>query len=245
LEALGINFGYLLVQIFNFAILFVILRKWVYGPIVDLLEKRRKTIADGIEDARVAAEARANAEKEAETVIAKAQQEASQQVRNATERAEEASKGIKAEAEKDAALIRRKASADAELTRDQALSELRGQVAVLAIAAAQKLIGEALDEKRQHTLIEEFFSGVKAGKVTILKNEALEGLDAEVTSALPLTNEEQEAVRADVVNKMGSDAEINFRVDPGILGGLVIRVGDKVVDGSVSGKLQGLRQSLV
>lgn len=244
MEALGINLGYLLVQIFNFAILFVVLRKWVYGPIVELLEKRRKTIAGGIEDARVAAEARANAEKEAEEVMAKAQQEAAQQVRDATERAEEAASGIKAEAEKDAIRIRGKATTDAELTRDQALGELRGQVTVLAIAAAQKLIGEALDEKRQHILIEEFFSGVKSGKVTLLEGEALEGMDAEVTSALPLTDDEQKVVRADVVNKMGSDAEIKFRVDPGILGGLVIRVGDKVVDGSVSGKLQWLRQSL-
>jgi F0F1-type ATP synthase delta subunit len=46
------------------------------------------------------------------------------------------------------------------------------------------------------------------------------------------------------VEKMGSGASISFRVDPNILGGLVIRVGDKVLDDSVSGKLQGLRQSL-
>jgi F0F1-type ATP synthase delta subunit len=35
-----------------------------------------------------------------------------------------------------------------------------------------------------------------------------------------------------------------FKVDPGILGGLVVRVGDKIVDGSVAGKLEGLRVSL-
>ena len=57
MEKLGLNLGYLLVQIFNFLILFVILRVWVYKPILGLLEKRRENIAQGLEDARVAAEA--------------------------------------------------------------------------------------------------------------------------------------------------------------------------------------------
>jgi F-type H+-transporting ATPase subunit b len=236
--------GYVLVQIISFLVMVVILRAWAYKPILKMLEDRRNRIAQGLEDARVAADARANAEKEAEEVLTKAQQDAAVRVREATERAEEATREIKAEAETDAAEIRQAANAEAEQAKSQALGELRGQVAALAIAAAQKLIGEALDEKRQHALIEEFFSGVKEGKVTLLEGEALAGANAEVTSALPLTNDEQDTVRSEIVERMGSGATISFRVDPGILGGLVIRVGDKVLDSSVSGKLQGLRQSL-
>jgi F-type H+-transporting ATPase subunit b len=222
----------------------VILRAWAYKPILKMLEDRRNRIAQGLEDARVAADARANAEKEAEVVLTSAQQEAAAKVREATERAEEAMREIRAQAEQDAAEIREAANEEAEGAKTQALGELRGQVAALAIAAAQKLIGEALDEKRQHALIEEFFSGVKAGKVTLLEDEALTGASAEITSALPLTKKEQDTVRSEVVERMGSGATISFRVDPDILGGLVIRVGDKVLDSSVSGKLQGLRQSL-
>jgi F-type H+-transporting ATPase subunit b len=244
LEALGINLGYLFVQILNFAILFVVLRAWVYKPIVGLLENRRKTIAQGLEDARIAEQARANAEQEAEQVLIKAQQEAAERVREATTRADEAAREIRAEAEKEAAEIRQAASTEAEQAKTQALGELRGQVAALAISAAQRIIGETLDERKQHALIEEFFSGVKAGKVTLLEGEALTGSSAEVVSALPLNNEEQDVIRTEVVEKMGSGASISFRVDPTILGGLVIRVGDKVLDDSVSGKLQGLRQSL-
>jgi F-type H+-transporting ATPase subunit b len=113
----------------------------------------------------------------------------------------------------------------------------------LAIAAAQKLVGEALDEKRQHALIDEFFSGVKAGKVVLLNDADFKGESAEVTSALPLEAGEQEAVKKNILSKVGAQA-VTFRVDPSILGGLVIKVGDKVLDGSVSGRLEGLRQSL-
>jgi F-type H+-transporting ATPase subunit b len=72
LEKLGLNLGYLLLQIFNFLILFVVLRVWVYKPILGLLEKRRTAISQGLEDARVAAEARANAEKDASRIVAEA-----------------------------------------------------------------------------------------------------------------------------------------------------------------------------
>jgi F-type H+-transporting ATPase subunit b len=244
LEGLGINLGYVLVQIASFLVMLVILRAWVYKPVLNMLENRRKTIAQGLEDARIAEQARANAEQEAEQVLTKAQQEAAERVREATTRADEAAREIRAEAEKEAAEIRQSAFAEAEQAKTQALGELRGQVAALAISAAQRIIGETLDERKQHALIEEFFSGVKQGKVTLLEGEALTGSSAEVISALPLNNEEQDVIRTEVVEKMGSGASISFRVDPAILGGLVIRVGDKVLDGSVSGKLQGLRQSL-
>lgn len=244
MEALGLNLGYLLVQIFNFAILFVILRAWVFKPIVGLLERRRETIAQGVEDARVAAEARANAEKEAEKIIADAQRQANERIRESSSRAEEVAKEIRAEAEGEAAKIREAAMEEAEQSREQALGELRGQIAALAISAAQKVIGASLDEKRQRGLIDEFFSGIKSGKVVLMEGEEVSGASAEVTSALPLTDKEQGVVRKDVVSKLGENTTISFRVDPSILGGLIVRVGDKILDGSVAGKLDELRQTL-
>lgn len=243
MEKLGLNLGYLLVQIFNFLIIFVVLKQWVYKPILGLLEKRRQTIAQGIEDARIAAEARENAEKEASKVIAEAQAKANKIVHDATERAETATREIKATAETEAIKTRETALTEIEEQRNRILGDLRGQVAALAIAAAQKLVGETLDEKRQHALLAEFFSGVKSGKVVVLEDSSLAGSSAEVTSALTLTNDEQGMVKKDILNKVGAQA-VTFRVDPSILGGLVIKVGGKVLDGSVAGKLEGLRQNL-
>jgi F-type H+-transporting ATPase subunit b len=243
MEALGINLGLLIVQIIAFFIVFLALHAWVYKPLLNMLETRRKKIAQGLEDARVAAEARADAEKEAASILAGAHAEANQVVREATERAVNAAKDVKAAAEAEAAKIRESVAAEAELERNRILGDLRGQVAALAIAAAQKLVGEALDEKRQHALIAEFFSGIKSGKVVVLDDADLRGDTAEVTSALPLSPAEQEAVKTNIVSRVGAQA-VSFRVDPSILGGLVIKVGDKIVDGSVAGKLAGLRQSL-
>ena len=244
MDALGINLGYLLVQIFNFAIMFIVLRAWAYKPIVEMLENRRIALEQGMEDARVAAAARANAEKEAKKILAGAKTDASEVVREATVRAEAAGREIKAAVEAEAAKTREAALAEAETERDRMLSDLRSQIAALAMAATQKLVGETLDEQRQHALIAEFFSGVKAGKVVVLKGEAFTGDSAEITSALPLTPDEQNIIETDMLAQIGEQAAVAFRVDPAIMGGLVIRVGDKVLDNSVAGQLEELRQSL-
>ncbi|MFC2028553.1 F0F1 ATP synthase subunit B [Chloroflexota bacterium] len=244
MEKLGLNLGYLLVQVFNFLAMFVVLRAWVYKPIMGLLDKRRETIAQGLEDARIAEEARANAESDAQKITLEAQAKATSIINEATERADKVVVDIKAEAENEISKEREATLSEVEEERARMLGDLRGQVAALAIAAAQKLVGESLDEKRQHSLLSEFFSGVKSGKVIILEDQSFSGESAEVISALPLTSEEQTIVKDEILSKMGSKSAVTFRIDPSILGGLVVRVGDKVLDGSVAGKLDSMRQNL-
>jgi F-type H+-transporting ATPase subunit b len=240
MEALGINLGFFLVQLFGFVTLVIIMSEWAYKPIVRILEERKRKIAQGLEDARVAADARANAEKEAQKIVANAQADANKRVQEATERAEKAAADVRAATEDERKRLIETAKEEAALERNRVLADLRGQVAALSIAAANKLIGESMDEKRQRTLIEEFFSGVKAGKVTVLEGQNAAGETAEVTSALPLTDSEQATVKS----QLGGASSVAFKVDPAILGGLVVRVGDKIMDGSVAGKLEGLRTSL-
>ena len=243
MENLGLNLGMIIVQILAFSIVFITLNVWVFKPMTAMLNKRRETIAKGIEDARVASEARANAEKDASKIVADAEKKANQTVAEARERAEAAAKDVKSAADAEAAKAREAALKEVESERNKILGDLRGQVAALSVAAAQKLVGEALDEKRQHILLAEFFSGVKSGKLIVLDDVNFKGESAEVTSALPLTTDEEAIVKKDLLAKVGAQA-VTFRVDPSILGGLVIKVGDKVLDGSVAGKLEGLRSNL-
>jgi F-type H+-transporting ATPase subunit b len=244
LAQLGLSLGYLLVQIVCFFIIFVVVRVWIVKPLQGLLEKRRKTIAQSMEDARISAEARANAEKDAAGIIADAQAKAAHIISEATERADAAMLEVKAESDNETSKQREAVLAEVELERNRILGDLRGHVAALAIAAAQKLVGESLDEKRQHTLLAEFFSGVRSGKVVVLEGATISGASAEVVSALPLTEDEQTIVKKDILSRMGTQITVDFRVDPAILGGLVIYMGDKVLDGSVAGQLDDLHKSL-
>lgn len=245
MEALGISLGYILVHALSFGILFVVLRAWVYKPVLGMLERRRLAIARGLEDARVAADARANAEQEASRILAEAQTQAAEVVREATERAGKVEQEIRAQAESEAMRARESALAELEGERNRMLSEMRGQIASLVIAASRQIIREGLDEQRQRSMVNEFFSGIRSGGVPFLQSADLDEADtAEITSALPLTAEEQQMIRQELTGRLKNDVAVNFRVDPDIMGGLIVRVGDQVIDGSVTGQLEDLQARL-
>ncbi len=232
IAALGLNAGYLLAQIINFVIIFGALTLLLWRPIVNMLDARAAKIAKGLEDAQVAANARLNAEAEADRILSSSRTDVSRVIEEGRARGEEVARQIEAEARAEAERIRAEARQAAEAERNQQLADLRGQVANVAVAISQRLIGASLDEKRQSALISDFFSKLPANA------RGLSGA-VEVTSAMPLSADEQ----ARVQRELGAEA-VMFKVDPAILGGLVVRAGDRLVDGSVRSGLDELGSRL-
>ncbi len=68
---------------------------------------------------------------------------------------------------------------------------------------------------------------------------------AQVTTADPLSDAERDLVRAKLESLTGKHVEITQTVDPEIIGGITIRIGDQVIDGSVRNKLERMRQRLI
>jgi F-type H+-transporting ATPase subunit b len=233
MEALGINIGYLLIQLFALIILVALLKGWLYNPILNVLEQRKARIAKGLEDARQAAIARDNADAEAKKVMEEARVKADKEVQTRIAAAEESAKGITAEASNEAKAIIARAAEEAEEERNRILSDLRSQVAAISIAAANKLVAEKLDDNRQRQIIADFFSKVPA------KVAGMKGDSAVVTSALPLTDAEKANVKSTL-----NVENVEYKVNPRILGGLVVRVGDQVVDDSIPSQMSGLHESL-
>ena len=67
---------------------------------------------------------------------------------------------------------------------------------------------------------------------------------AEVVSAMALSPEQRQALAAKLEAQFGPGLDIQYRVDPAILGGLIVRVGDKLIDGSLAARLAAMRQAL-
>ena len=68
---------------------------------------------------------------------------------------------------------------------------------------------------------------------------------ATATSAAPLSPDEIRALTARLEQLTGGRVELDVQVDPSLLGGLIVRVGDRLIDGSVRGRLERLRNQLV
>lgn len=248
---LGINVPFILSQIVNFLILFAVLYFLLWKRVLNMLEQRRQRIAQGLADAEQARRDRERAEAEYRQRIEQAEREREAILAKATEEGEQARETILAEARAEAEQIIAAARAEAERDRQELLAELRSQVASLAIAVSNRIIGETLDERRQRRLIDEFFSGIRAGRVVVLDEEELAwakrsgAIKAQVTSALPLTEEEQRIVAESLAVQLGEPpSELEFSVNPAILGGLVLKVGDRLIDGSVAGRLASLQERL-
>ncbi|MCS7060458.1 MAG: F0F1 ATP synthase subunit B [Anaerolineae bacterium] len=238
---LGINSFLLVAQIVNFILLLLFLNALMIKPIMRGLENRRKRIEESLANAAKADERLANVEKDYQARMAEAEAAAAKIRADALQGAQAELDNLRKAALADADRIREQARLDALAERNQTLAQLRAQVAALAMAAANKIIGDSLDAQRQKALIDDFFSKVPAGLITDLKAD---GASVVVTSALPLSADEQARVKADLAQQLGQIGEFSFEVDPAILGGLVVRVGDKVIDGSVAGRMNALRQSL-
>ena len=251
MEKLGINLGYLLVQIINFSVIFLIVRHFAMVPLMDMLEKRRSKIEKSVVEADDALEEAENAREEAARIISDAQAKANTILRETSQRAEEAGREIRAAASAEAAKDREANMQELAVEREEMLNKIRSHVSNLSIAAARKLIGDALvrDETYHHSLLKEFFSGIKDGQVIAFEDHELDGVIddvevAEVISALPLTEEEQELVRQKMLDNLTHLIDVSFRVDPSILGGLIVRVGDHMLDGSVNRQLEELSRGL-
>ncbi|MDA0654079.1 MAG: F0F1 ATP synthase subunit delta [Proteobacteria bacterium] len=69
-------------------------------------------------------------------------------------------------------------------------------------------------------------------------------VDAEVTSATELNDSQIAALKAQLAKAVGRDVRLSARVDPEVLGGLVVRVGSRMIDSSLRTKLNNLQHTL-
>ena len=112
-----------------------------------------------------------------------------------------------------------------------ALADVDPKVRNLVLLLLQRGRAEHVGRVAEHfqTLVDRH-NGVLAGRAT---------------SAAPLSLEEAESLRARMQELTGARVELVFDVDPALLGGVVVRIGDRMWDGSVRGRLERLRNKLV
>ncbi|MFN8638252.1 MAG: F0F1 ATP synthase subunit B [Dehalococcoidia bacterium] len=155
IAALGFNLPGLIAQLINFAILLVILRMFLYKPVLKVLDERRRRIEEGLNRAEQAAVQASASEDEARRVI----EEARGQGRDLVTAAQDAAARLRAELEEraraDAAQLVERARLEVQQERDQAIQQLRAEFTDLTLKAAERVIGQSLDRSAHQRLIDE------------------------------------------------------------------------------------------
>ena len=160
MDALGIEWPLLIAQVVNFVVIIVLLRVFLYKPVLNMLNARKERIAQSMKDAeRVSAAAR-EAEQDKAKVLEQARREAQEVRAQATRDAEKIAQDVRGRAEQEATEIRMKAQADAQKQVEMALTDANKQIADLAIMATEKLLGRELENKgEQQRFVAEFLAG--------------------------------------------------------------------------------------
>ncbi|NOS89684.1 MAG: F0F1 ATP synthase subunit B [Methylococcaceae bacterium] len=140
-------------QMITFALLVWFTMKYIWPPLFDSLEERKKKIADGLAAAEKGQEQVILAEKKAVNVLKDAKEQSSEIIASAQKRANELIEESKDIAKRDAERLRLAADAEIAQAIQQAKEGLRQEVADLALAAAAQILGAEIDKAKHQDII--------------------------------------------------------------------------------------------
>ena len=153
--SLGINLPLLVVFVANFIVLLVMLRLFLYKPVMKVLDERAKKTRDAMELAEATKKEYEQAKGEVQKQIEKGRQEAQAIITQAMQVGERLKGESREEAAKQAQVIIDRARSELEVERDKIVGDLRREFVDISIAAAEKVIKETLDKEKHRKLIEE------------------------------------------------------------------------------------------
>jgi F-type H+-transporting ATPase subunit b len=156
LTTLGLNTRDFIWHTINFIVLIVLLSRFLYRPIVGMLDERTRRIQESLEAAERARADVAQADRERDELLASARREIQEMMTTAQQVAERIQSEARTTAQQEAQRIVETARQEADAERAQAMAELRREVASLAVAAAERVISRSLDDQAHRQLVEQF-----------------------------------------------------------------------------------------
>ena len=158
MEKLGLDARWFISQLVNFTVLLLILQRFLYKPVLNMLQQRQERIRESMEHAERRRKEAERAQEDYTKKIEESRREAQAIITQATQQAERAREEILARAQEGAKKIKAKAMTDVEYERKRVVAELRDQVAELAVLAAGRVLGKELDAKAHRQVVADFLN---------------------------------------------------------------------------------------
>ena len=161
LESLGIEWRILALQVVAFGLVFAALKVFAFKPLGAILRRRADEVAGHLSKAEAHAAQQQSLREELEARLAQLHEETRAEMSKAVEEARRLREQMLADARGEADRFLSRAQAEIENRRRTAVKEMRDQVADLAVRAAGKAIGTALDERAHRRVIDQFIAGLE------------------------------------------------------------------------------------
>lgn len=143
----------LIAQAITFAVLILVIVKFVWPPLLKAIETRQKEIADGLAAAQEGKSALENAAKKSEVTLNEAKQKASEIIGQAEKRASQIIEEAKSTAKTEGDRILESARSEIEQEVNRAKEGLRAQVSALAVSGAEKILRKEIDAKAHTAML--------------------------------------------------------------------------------------------
>ncbi|MCC6484827.1 MAG: F0F1 ATP synthase subunit B [Armatimonadetes bacterium] len=163
-HTLGIDQAVIVTNIISFLLLYLLLKKYMIGPVSGILAQRRSDIESSYQ--RIADETAKvqQLQTELDSRLTEIEAEGRAKIQEATASANRMKDEILAEARAHAEQVKERGVADIERERDKALQSIREHVADLVAQASSKIVGESLDDSRHRALIKSALDELEASK---------------------------------------------------------------------------------
>ena len=149
--------------IINLVVLYLLLKHFLIGPGMNIMDQRKQMIEDGFKNAQAAQDDANRLKQEYETALSGAKQESVQLIENARKNAKAEYDRIINEAGEKAGSMIESAKENVRIEREQTMKELKSQIAGLAAASAAKIIGGNADDKENRDLYDQFLKEAGEG----------------------------------------------------------------------------------
>lgn len=147
-------------QLINLLILMVLFKKYLFKPVLAVLEKRREEIEGHYDEAQKAETAAKTMKAEYESRMAGAREEADRVIKTATDSANAMSASIVEDARAQADQLKRRAQTEIDMERRKAFDEVKGELSGIALDIAAQVIEREVNEKDHEAFIDEFIKNV-------------------------------------------------------------------------------------
>ena len=152
-------------EVINFLVLLWLLKKYLYKPMTDMLDKRKNRIESDLEEAKQKKKEAEELKEKYENELKNAREKAQEIVEEAENRGKEKAEEIVEKAREDAERVKERNMEEIAQAKEEALDELRNEVASISLMTASKFLKEKLDEEKHKELVNNYIENLDEKKL--------------------------------------------------------------------------------